>query len=354
MGETMDIKSLVNQIFKRVDLPILVIVLFLLSLFVLAAFTTVSIPGLISDSLVRIGMNGVLVLAMLPTIRAGIGPNFGLPVGIIGGLLGMLIVMENQIMGPMGFFVAIAISIGFNLIFGWIYAWLLDKVRGQEMMVETYVGYSIVAFMSIMWLVLPFKNPEMVWAIGGVGLRYTLTLQGYFDKILNNFLRFRILGDLYFPTGLILFFALICFIVYLFFRTRAGLSIDLVGQNEKYAISSGVNPRTARRNAVILSTVLAGIGIIVYAQSYGFVQLYQAPLFMTFPAVASILIGGASIRRATITNVVMGTVIFQTLLTVALPVLSQVTRGDITEVMRLIVSNGMILYALTRAPKEAN
>jgi len=74
---------------------------------------------------------------------------------------------------------------------------------------------------------------------------------------------------------------------------------------------------------------------------------------MTFPAVASILIGGASIKRANIRNVIVGTAIFQTLLTIALPVLSQVTRGDITEVMRLIVSNGMILYALTRTPKEA-
>ncbi|MGQ9855901.1 MAG: ABC transporter permease subunit [Fervidobacterium sp.] len=352
-----DTKESIKNIFsslKKLDLPIIVIIIFLLSLFVLAGITKVSISSLLNDSLVRIGMNGVLVLAMLPTIRAGIGPNFGLPVGIIGGLLGMLIVMQNQITGPAGFFIAIAISIAFNLGFGLIYAWLLDKVRGQEMMVETYVGYSIVAFMSIMWLVLPFSSPEMVWAIGGKGLRYTLTLQNYFDKILNNFWRFKVFGEFYFPTGLILFFAFMCFVVYLYFKTKSGLGIDLVGQNELYAISSGVKPKNARRNAVILSTVLAGIGIIVYAQSYGFVQLYQAPLFMTFPAVASILIGGASIKRASITNVVLGTIVFQTLLTVSLPVLSQVTRGDITEVMRLIVSNGMILYALTRAPKEAN
>lgn len=354
MSKMTDFKEKILQSIKKVDIPILVIVLFLISLFVLAAFTSVSITGLLNDSLVRIGMNGVLVLAMLPTIRAGIGPNFGLPFGIIGGLLGMLIVMQYQIMGPIGFLIAIVISVLFNLLFGWVYAWLLDKVRGQEMMVETYVGYSIVAFMSIMWLILPFSNPEMVWAIGGRGLRYTLTLQGYFDKVLNNFLRFKIFGELYFPTGLMLFFALMCYIIYLFFRTKAGLGIDLVGQNEMYAISSGVKPKVARRNAVILSTVLGGIGIIVYAQSYGFVQLYQAPLFMTFPAVASILIGGASIKRASIANVVFGTVIFQTLLTVSLPVLSQITRGDITEVLRLIVSNGMILYALTRAPKEAN
>jgi simple sugar transport system permease protein len=75
---------------------------------------------------------------------------------------------------------------------------------------------------------------------------------------------------------------------------------------------------------------------------------------MAFPAVACILIGGASLTRATITNVIVGTTIFQTLLTIALPVLSQVARGDITEVLRMIISNGMILYALSRASKEAS
>ncbi len=343
-----------REAIKRIDIPTLIIVFFLIGLFILAAATKVSVTTLLSDSIVRIGMNGVLVLAMLPTIRAGIGPNFGLPVGIIGGLLGGLIVMQYQVAGPIGFWIAVGISIVINFVLGWIYAWLLDKVRGQEMMVETYVGYSIVAFMSIMWLVLPFTNPEMIWAIGGKGLRYTLTLQNYFDKALNNFLRFQIGKNFSFPTGLVVFFAGSCYLVWLFFKTRPGLAIDLTGQNELYAISSGVNPKKARRNAVILSTVIAGVGILVYAQSYGFLQLYQAPLFMTFPAVASILIGGASIRRATITNVVLGTILFQTLLTVSLPVLSQVTRGDITEVLRLIVSNGMILYALTRTPKEAS
>ncbi|KAF2958980.1 ABC transporter [Thermotoga sp. Ku-13t] len=337
---------------KRIDVPTLIIFLFLIALFILAAFTNVSIPSLLSDSIRRIGMNGVLVLAMVPTIRVGTGPNFGLPVGIIGGLLGALISMQLGLTGFVGFWVAILFAVLICIGIGLGYGWLLEKVRGQEMMVGTYMGYSIVAFMSIMWLMLPFKNPDMIWAIGGKGLRYTLTLDKYFGHVLNNFLRFRI-GEFEFPTGLLLFFVGACFLVHLFFKTKVGLAVDLVGQNERYAISSGVNPNRARLVAVVMSNVLAGVGIIVYAQSYGFLQLYQAPLFMTFPAVASILIGGASIKRASIRNVVIGTAVFQTLLTIALPVLSQVTRGDITEVMRLIVSNGMILYALTRAPKEA-
>ena len=342
-----------TALLKKIDIPTLIIVLFLVGLFVLAFITGVAVPPLIGDSLRRIGMNGVLVLAMVPTIRSGIGPNFGLPIGIICGLLGALISMQLGLFGFLGFWVAILLAVVFCLPLGLGYSWILEKVRGQEMMVGTYLGYSIVAFMSIMWLILPFSSPDMVWAIGGKGLRYTLTLNEYFGSVLNDFMKIKI-GSFEVPTGLLLFFAVTCLLVYLFFKTRIGLAIDLTGQNEKYAISSGVNTKKARQVAVIFSTVLAGIGIIIYAQSYGFLQLYRAPLYMAFPAVACILIGGASLTRATITNVIVGTTIFQTLLTIALPVLSQVARGDITEVLRMIISNGMILYALSRASKEAS
>jgi len=46
--------------------------------------------------------------------------------------------------------------------------------------------------------------------------------------------------------------------------------------------------------------------------------------------------------------VILGTFLFQSILTTALPVTSQVIEGDISETARLIIQNGMILYALTR------
>jgi simple sugar transport system permease protein len=98
----------------------------------------------------------------------------------------------------------------------------------------------------------------------------------------------------------------------------------------------------------MLTTSLAAVGIVIFSSSYGFVQLYTAPLMMAFPAIACILIGGASVGRATIGHVVFGTVLFQTILTIALPVTSSVVQGDVSEVARLIIQNGMILYALTR------
>ena len=98
----------------------------------------------------------------------------------------------------------------------------------------------------------------------------------------------------------------------------------------------------------MLSTVLGAIGIIVYEQGFGFIQLYTGPLFMAFPAVASILLGGASANKAGILNVVIGTFLFQGILTMTPPVINSVFQTDMSEVIRLIVSNGIIVYALTR------
>lgn len=337
-----------KEIASDIGLPRLLIGAFVLLLLITAAVTGLDLAGLITDSLVRAGMNGVLVLAMVPSIASGVGLNFGLPLGIVCGLLGALISMQFNFQGFFGLFVAVAATIPIAVVAGLGYAWLLDKVRGQEMMVGTYVGFSAVAFMCMFWLLIPFNNPELIWPIGGKGLRYTLTLGKFFGKVLNGLWAFKLFGVTV-PTGLLLAFLGACLLVHLFFRTKLGLAVTATGDNPKFAEACGINTRKMRAVGVVLSTVIAAIGIVVYAQSYGFLQLYTAPLMMAFPAVAAVLIGGASLRRATVSNVIVGTLLFQTLLTVALPVTSRVIEGDISEVARLIISNGMILYALTRA-----
>ncbi len=97
-----------------------------------------------------------------------------------------------------------------------------------------------------------------------------------------------------------------------------------------------------------MSTVLSAVGIIIYQQSFGFVQLYLAPFYMAFPAIAAILIGGASVNKVTIANVVVGTFLFQGILTMTPTVVNGLIKTDMSETIRIIVSNGMILYALTR------
>ena len=92
----------------------------------------------------------------------------------------------------------------------------------------------------------------------------------------------------------------------------------------------------------------AAIGILVYEQGFGFIQLYMAPFYMAMPAVSAILIGGASVNKASITNVIIGTFLFQGIVTMTPTVMNNMVHMDMSEVIRMIASNGMILYALTR------
>ncbi|KJR43535.1 ABC transporter [Candidatus Magnetoovum chiemensis] len=51
----------------------------------------IPINWIINDALIRLVMNGVLVLSLVPMLKAGIGINFGLPIGVTAGLIGMCI-----------------------------------------------------------------------------------------------------------------------------------------------------------------------------------------------------------------------------------------------------------------------
>ena len=100
-----------------------------------------------------------------------------------------------------------------------------------------------------------------------------------------------------------LFFAFVSFLVWAFFRTKTGTAITAVGSNPEFARASGIDVDKMRTISVVMSTVLGAIGILVYEQSFGFIQLYMGPFYMAFPAVAAILLGGASVNKATMVNV---------------------------------------------------
>ena len=194
----------------------------------------------------------------------------------------------------------------------------------------------------------PFKSPNMIWAIGGKGLRTTISIQDYWFHVLTDFFQINIGSHIVFPTGTILFFALLTFLVWAFFRTKMGASLTAVGSNPDYAKFCGINVDKMRTISVILSTVIAAIGIIVFQESFGFIQLYTAPLYMAFPAIAALLLGGASVGKVSIKNVIIGVFLFQGILTMTPSVLNNIIKSDMSEAIRIIVSNGMIVYALTR------
>lgn len=336
---------------KNFGLPRIIIALFLLSLFIVAPIFGVRVDTSLNDVIVRFGMNAIMVLSMIPMIQSGCGLNFGIPVGLIAGMLGAVISLEFNLVGLPGILVAIVVGILFAALFGLLYGMLLNRVKGDEMIIATYVGYSFVFFMNMMWLVLPFKNPASVQGFKGEGLRVTISIEQYWFKIFSDFLKLDVTKYFTIPVGMIIVFAIMALLVWAFFKTKIGTAMTAVGSNPDYARASGINIDKMRIVSVILSTMIAAIGMIVYQQSFGFIQMYNSPLAFAFPSVAAILLGGASVNKASITNVIIGTILFQGILTMTPSVINSAINIDVSEIIRIIVSNGMIVYALTRKGK---
>ena len=333
-------------------LPRIIISGFLLVLFILTPFVGVDLPTQITNIINRFSWNAVLVLAMVPMIHAGCGLNFGLPLAIICGLLGGTLSIQLGFTGPMSFVMAVLIATPFAVILGGGYGLLLNRIKGGEMMIATYVGFSVMSFFCMMWLLLPYSSPTMVYGLSGNGLRPTISLDGFYNQVLAKILHIKI-GNIEIPTGSLLVFALLAFLMWAFLHTKTGTAMTAVGSNPAFARAAGINVDRTRMLSVIMSTWLGAMGILMYQQGFGFIQLYNAPNNLTMPTVAAILIGGASVNKASIPNVIVGTILFQGIVTMTPTVMNSAIHMDMSEVIRIIVSQGMILYALTRKTEGA-
>ena len=325
------------------------LIAFLMALLLTAFFQGQNMATIGSDIINRFGMNLFFSLAMVPSIISGTGLNFGITIGILAGMLGGLITIEMGLTGFAGVFGAMVIAIPLALVAGYLYGKLLNGVKGNEMVVGTYVGFSIVSLMCIAWLKLPFKSPNMIWAIGGEGLRTTITLDGFYDRVFSYLWAFEISG-VKITTGTLILCAIACFLMYLFTKSKTGIAMKSAGTNPVYASAVGININKMRIIGTVMSTLLGAWGIIMYAQAFGFYQLYTAPLMMSTAPIAAVLIGGASTGKIKISHVLLGTLLYQAIITVSVPVAAIIAPdGGLSDVARTIVSNGIILYALAQA-----
>jgi len=318
---------------------------------ILGVFFGFNVSTLLTASLHLFGVWGLFTLANVPSIQSGTGPSFALPIGIVTGLLAMVLVLSLNFTGWSFILVASIVALVFGSLAGYLYGKLMNAVKGSEMAIAPYTGFAITAVFGLLWLAIPIRHPNMVFFLGD-GLRHQIPLD-YFNAnfILAEFLEFQLFG-LEVRTGELLVVFAACILMWLFFRTKTGIAISAVGRNPMFAKATGINVDRSRVIANMISTAVAAFGVIVYAQGFGFVQLYDFPMFLAFPAVACILVGGASAQRAKVTNVIVGTFLFQGLLAIALPVFTRVLDGaDVVNPIRMVIQNGIILYALSQMSK---
>lgn len=332
-------------------LPQTIIIIFILLLLILAIRINIPAASLVNDLMIRLILNCVLVISLIPMVNSGAGLNFGLPVGAVAGLLGMVITAQFGGRGLTGFILSIAVSIPFAAVSGEFYGRMLNSVKGREEIAATFTGFSIVSIMCLFWVVAPFTHPQMIWVLGGSGLRNTIGLKDFWEKSLYNLLQFKA-GDIVIPAGSLFFIGIIVLVLYFFSRTRTGMMMNAAGENESFARINGVNIEKIRKLSVIMSTVLASAGTCIYAQQYGFIELYSAPLMAAFPAISALLLGGSSGKRVFLRHALLGVILYQSLYLLSLPVANILLVPEMAEIIRMIVTSFIILYALAKKSEE--
>lgn len=332
----------------RFGVPRTIIALFFVYLCLLSSLYNISVRMMMGNVLERMTMYGVLVLAMMPGIQCGIGLNMGMTIGCISGLLGIVLSLQFNMTGFAALAFACVSGTLVSLPLGWAYSKLLNRMKGSEMTISTYVGFSFVSLMCIGWMMLPFDNPKIIWLLSGKGLRVTHSLLGSFGHLLDNFLSFSVFG-IKVPTGGLLFLGLCCLAAWLFSRSRLGIAMTAAGSNPRFAEASGINVDHMRTVGTVMSTIIAAVGIVIYSQAFGYAQLYTAPRQLGFIASSAILIGGATVRKAKVSHVLIGVFLFEGVLVFGQQIANSVVAGGgLSEVMRIMISNGIILYALTQ------
>ena len=158
---------------------------------------------------------------------------------------------------------------------------------------------------------------------------------------------FNVLIAVQLPVMTSICIGVLCVFNNLLMRTRLGQNMRAVGQNRAVANSAGIDVDKTRIIAMLFSTVLASWGQLIYLQNIGTMSTYGAHTQVGQFAIAALLVGGASVQKATNKNALLGIVLFHTLFIVS-PLAGKELFGDpvIGEYFRVFVSYGVIAMAL--------
>ncbi len=364
-----------------------------------------------SQLLLRLNRNAFIVLALIIPIIAGMGINFAITIGAMAAQIGLLLTINWNITGVAGLLTAAAITLPLAMFFGFLIGRLLNKMKGQETIGSLILGYFAngayqLLFLFIFGSVIPLNSNVTI--VGASGVQNTLNLTGSVGLYMavDGIAQIPFSVALYVISGLVALWAVVqylrkkytlkrlivtvamslliagvytipavsgifngaggrrviriplvtwllvgvlCLFNLLIMKTRLGQKFRAVGQNRVVANAAGINVDRTRVIAIMISTVLAGWGQILFMQSDGIgtFQTYAAHEQVGLYAGAAILVGGASIDRATNIQALIGTFLFHSLFITAQNAASNLF-GDsaVGEYFRAFLSYGVIALAL--------
>lgn len=380
-------------------------------LFVIFCLIGLSLSGqplslVLNELVIRIARNSFLVLALIIPVIAGMGLNFGIVIGAMAAQIIIIAVTHWGIVGVPGFLLCVLLTTPVAIIFGYFTGKLLNKTKGQEMITSMILGYFAnglyqLLFLFLIGTIIPMNNPVLMIS-GGVGIKNTVDLTGgikyALDNIFNKSLYYVVynmalialvifialiiyslvkkkknlkvlifkaiislivfvgcqvrsvavlLDYVSVPIVTMLVIAALCIFNILIFKTKLGQDFRTVGQNSVVANASGINVDKTRIKAIVISTVLAAWGQIIFLQNIGTLNTYGSHEQVGMFAIAAILIGGATVSKATNKQAILGVILFHTLFIVS-PTAGKnlFNNAQIGEYFRVFVAYGVICVSL--------
>ncbi|WFD11344.1 ABC transporter permease subunit [Tepidibacter hydrothermalis] len=358
---------------------------------------------IVNELIARISRNSFLVLSLIIPVLAGMGLNFGIVIGAMAGQIALIAVTHWKIAGIQGFILSALLTVPIAVLFGYLTGKLLNKTKGQEMIASMILGFFAnglyqLLFLFLIGTLIPMNNPVLVLS-GGVGIKNTIDLSGGIKYALDNIVKFPILDVIVVasiisiiyilfkglknkkltkkhiinlsiflivviasillnqiqpifkmikvPVVTILVVTLLCIFNVFIMKTKLGQDFKAVGQDNHVAKVSGIAVDKIRIISIIISTVFAGWGQLIFLQNLGTLNTYGSHEQVGMFAIAALLIGGASVSRATISQAIIGTILFHTLFIVS-PQAGKNLLGSaqIGEYFRVFVAYGVIGLSL--------
>lgn len=394
--------------FKRFFVNNLVTILFVALCLVGLRLSGLSLAFYLNDIVSRVARNTFLVLALIIPVLAGMGLNFAIVLGAMAGQSAIIFVTHWGIGGMQGILLSVVLCSPVAALLGYLTGKLLDRARGKEMITSLILGYFANGVYQLIFLILigtliPMNNEVLVLS-SGVGLRSSIDLSGGLRYAIDDVLRvtfpvfvlylsigFAVITSMLLykavreknrvrrnkhlailiallivlawalitslslsavnmvrvPLLTMLIIAALCMFTHFFFKTKIGQDLKTVGQDPHIAEVSGINVSRRKIQAIMISTLLAAWGQIIFLQNLGAFSTYGSHEQVGMFAAAAILIGGASVSKATIGHALLGTVLFHTLFIVS-PLAGRNLFGDaqIGEYFRSFVAYGVIAVAL--------
>ncbi len=401
-----NMKGNIKRLLIDSSVPILFIIVCLVGVY----YSELPMLFIVNTLLERITRNSFLVLALIIPVIAGLGLNFGIVIGAMAGQFAIIAVKHWGIGGIAGFLACIAVATPMAILFGIATARLLNKTKGQEMIASMIAGFFANGLYQFILLfavgtIIPLKNEILVLG-NGVGIRNTVDLSknGNLTYSLDNVLKlpfFQVLvgvsivallimgtdyilkrknGNGYssfkllwrallcigilatslyvlgsklpikgikLPIATSLVIIALCLFNSLIIKTKLGQDFRTVGQDMHIAKISGINVDKTRTIAVVLSTILAAWGQIIFMQNIGTMATYGSHVQIATFSIAAILLGGASVTKATNGQAILGVILFHTLFIVSPKAGNNIFgEAQIGEFFRAFVAYGVIGVAL--------